>query len=107
MSTISTNPLLAQLRSMAAAAQAGAATTAPDNTEDTAFSSVLANAIGDVNHDMQVASEFKKAFVSGDRKVDLSEVMVASQKAKVEFELVLQVRNKLLSAYHDVMNMQI
>ena len=109
MTTISTNQLLAQMRAMAAAAAqgesaAGPAAVAPERTD---FSATLANAIDEVNHDMQSAGALKKAFVSGDRQTSLSEVMVAAQKAKVEFQLVLQVRNKLLSAYHDVMNMQI
>ncbi len=108
MTTISTNQLLAQMRAMAAAAgQAGAAAGPASGPAPTDFSATLASAIDEVNHDMQSAGALKKAFISGDRQTNLSEVMVASQKARVEFELVLQVRNKLLSAYHDVMNMQI
>ena len=108
MTTISTNQLLAQMRDMAAAAartdsSVGPAATPPRND----FSAALASAIDDVNHDMRTAGALKEAFVSGDRQTSLSEVMVAAQKARVEFQLVLQVRNKLLSAYHDVMNMQI
>ncbi len=44
-------------------------------------------------------------FESGDANVSLAEVMVASQKASVSFQAMLQVRNKLVEAYKDVMNM--
>ncbi|MGZ5030965.1 MAG: flagellar hook-basal body complex protein FliE, partial [Methylobacter sp.] len=43
----------------------------------------------------------------GDTNVSLAEVMVASQKASVSFQAMLQVRNKLVEAYKDVMNMPI
>ncbi len=105
--TISTNQLLAQMRAMASAAGQYEAnqSTAVEGTTD--FSNLLQTAIKDVNHDMRSAAAMKKDFVRGDRQTSLAEVMVASQKASVEFQLVLQVRNKLLSAYQDVMNMQI
>ncbi len=109
MTTISTDQLLAQMRAMAEAAgrpaSNGNAAAGASGHRD--FSAMLADAVDEVNHDMQRAGELKKAFVTGDRRTSLAEVMVASQKAKVEFQLVLEVRNKLLSAYHDVMNMQI
>ncbi len=41
----------------------------------------------------------------GDQDVSLAEVMIASQKASVSFQAMLQVRNKLVDAYKDVMNM--
>jgi flagellar hook-basal body complex protein FliE len=47
----------------------------------------------------------RDAFESGDANVSLAEVMVASQKASVSFQAMLQVRNKLVEAYKDVMNM--
>jgi len=49
----------------------------------------------------------KTAFETGDPNVDIPEVMVAIQKASLSFEAITEVRNKLLSAYQDVMNMQV
>ncbi|MFD1215476.1 MULTISPECIES: flagellar hook-basal body complex protein FliE [Microbulbifer] len=48
-----------------------------------------------------------RAFQSGDPDVALHEVMIAGQKASVAFEMGVQVRNRLLNAYKDVMNMQV
>jgi flagellar hook-basal body complex protein FliE len=45
--------------------------------------------------------------VSGNESVDLGDVMVAMQKASLSFEATVQVRNKVLSAYQEVMNMQV
>ena len=47
------------------------------------------------------------AFESGDPTVNLSEVMVAIQKASISFQAMTQVRNNLVSAYKEVMNMQV
>jgi flagellar hook-basal body complex protein FliE len=53
------------------------------------------------------AKELTTAFESGDAAVDLPEVMVALQKANISFQAMTQVRNKLLSAYQEVMSMQV
>ena len=47
------------------------------------------------------------AFEMGDPNVNLSEVMVAIQKANVSFQAMTQVRNNLVSAYKDIMNMPV
>ena len=60
-----------------------------------------------VNQLQSSAAELKTAFEAGTDQVSLPEVMVAVQKASVSFEAVTQVRNKLLSAYQEVMNMQV
>ncbi|HEY0267886.1 MAG TPA: flagellar hook-basal body complex protein FliE, partial [Methyloradius sp.] len=48
-----------------------------------------------------------KDFVMGDDKVSLSDVMIAGQKANITFQATVQIRNKLVAAYSDIMNMQI
>jgi flagellar hook-basal body complex protein FliE len=53
------------------------------------------------------ASELGKSFAMGDDKVSLSDVMIAGQKASIAFQATVQVRNKLVSAYHEIMNMQV
>ena len=47
------------------------------------------------------------AFQAGDPNLQLNDVMVDMQKASVAFQMGLQVRNRLVSAYRDVMNMQV
>ena len=48
-----------------------------------------------------------QAFAMGDDKVSLSDVMISMQKASINFQATVQVRNKLVAAYHDIMNMQV
>jgi len=71
------------------------------------FSKLLNDSINQVNGLQQEASNLKVAFETGSKEVDLPEVMVAAQKASLSFEAMTEVRNKLLSAYQEVMNMQV
>jgi flagellar hook-basal body complex protein FliE len=54
-----------------------------------------------------VAESLGKRFQMGDDSVSLSDVMISMQKASINFQATMQVRNKLVSAYHDMMNMQV
>jgi flagellar hook-basal body complex protein FliE len=71
------------------------------------FSEALKASLDQVNNSQSKAVELGKGFAMGDDSVNLSDVMVASQKASISFQATVQVRNKLVSAYHDIMNMQI
>jgi flagellar hook-basal body complex protein FliE len=71
------------------------------------FSEMFSNAINSVNDTQKTAGALSKAYEQGDASVSLSQVMVASQKASVSFQALTQVRNKLVEAYQDVMNMPI
>ena len=106
MSDININSLLSQLRQTAAVAQGNIE---PVNNQPASayFSGVLKSAIETVNETQQKSGELKAAFEMGDRSVGLTQVMIASQKANVSFQAMLQVRNKLVAAYQDVMSMQI
>jgi flagellar hook-basal body complex protein FliE len=48
-----------------------------------------------------------KKFAAGDDSVSLSDTMIAMQKANIDFQAAIQVRNKLVSAYTTIMNMQV
>jgi len=76
-------------------------------TERPDFSALLNESINQVNGLQQDANDMKVAFETGDSNVDIPEVMVAVQKASLSFEAITEVRNKLLSAYQEVMNMQV
>ena len=57
---------------------------------------------------MQKASgAMATAYERGVEGVDITDVMIASQKASVSFQAMVQVRNKLVDAYRDIMNMPI
>ena len=71
------------------------------------FGDMFQQAINSVNQTQQQASQLATAFETGDPKVSLAQVMVASQKASVSFQALTQVRNRLVDAYKDIMNMQV
>lgn len=100
--------LLTQLRSMAS--QAGipsakeASTPAATGSE---FTQVLKQSLEHVNTRKQSAAKLAQAFELGDPNVELSQVMIEMQKARISFETLSQVRNKLVSAYQEIMNMPV
>jgi flagellar hook-basal body complex protein FliE len=69
------------------------------------FSAILTNAVNGVNqlHDA-AASQVSNLLQGGG--ADLNQVMVAVEKADVSFQLMMQVRNKIVSAYQDIEKMQ-
>jgi len=71
------------------------------------FAEMMQQAINQVNDTQMHAGQLSKAFEMGDNRVDLSEVMIAVQKSRVSFQALTEVRNKLLTAYQDVMNMPV
>lgn len=71
------------------------------------FQMMFSNAINQVNNNQKAASDLRNRFEKGDPSVDLPEVMIAAQKSSVSFQAMNQVRNKLVEAYKDVMNMPV
>lgn len=71
------------------------------------FGELFQQAIGSVNDTQQQATRLATSFEQGDPQVSLAQVMVASQKASVSFQALTQVRNHLVDAYKDIMNMPI
>ena len=71
------------------------------------FSAALKASLDQVNQSQSRAETVGKNFALGDDSVSLSDVMIAGQKANISFQATIQVRNKLVSAYQDIMNMQV
>lgn len=71
------------------------------------FGDALYSAAQRINQLQQVSGDSARAFQAGDSSVSLHDVMINGQKASVGFELGVQVRNRLVTAYKDIMNMQI
>jgi len=105
MTTTSIDQVLAQIRTMSA--QAASTPKVADDPASNSFGDLLTQSINQVNEIQQHAGEMKKAFELGTEDVNLAEVMVAAQKSSLSFEAMLQVRNKLVDAYKEVMNMPI
>ena len=78
-----------------------------DGNPRSQFSEVFTQAIDKVNETQKASTKLATAYEQGDPTVDITQVMVASQKASVSFQAMVQVRNKLVDAYRDIMNMPI
>jgi flagellar hook-basal body complex protein FliE len=70
------------------------------------FAATLEDAFKTVNQAQNQAGELSAAYERGET-IDIAKVMLARQQASVSFEATLQVRNKLLSAYKDIMSMPV
>jgi len=103
MSDINVNHILNQMRTLSL--QAAGRPPVQEAGASTDFSSLLQQSIASVNDTQQRAGKMVEAFETGSSNLSLAEVMVESQKASVSFQAMLQVRNKLVEAYKDVMNM--
>jgi flagellar hook-basal body complex protein FliE len=97
---------LAQLRSASALAQ-GKPTESASAVGGADFSQALKTAIDQVSQAQQQAQQIGEDFTTGKNAVNLQDVMIDLQKANLSFQQMVQVRNKLVTAYNDIMNMQL
>lgn len=97
--------LLQSLRAGAAASEAqGASAPVAPNGPAGGFTDALKSALDGVNATQQRAADISAAYERGE-VTDVAKVMLARQEAGIAFEATLQVRNKLLSAYLDILRM--
>ena len=71
------------------------------------FAGVLKSSLNEVARMQNDATQAAKNFTVGDPNTSLQDVMVSMQKSTIAFQQAVQVRNKLVQAYHDVMKMQV
>jgi flagellar hook-basal body complex protein FliE len=94
----------AALRDVRAASETGGALGAPGRAPGAGFADTLHNALKQVSAVQAHSGEMQVAFERG-QVTDIAQVMLARQEAGVAFEATLQVRNRLLTAYQDIMRM--
>jgi len=109
--------VLMQMRDMQAQAQGqvnkpaelskGAGLNGPEKSDAPGFGEMLNNAVNSVNDTQKTAGALQSAYEQGAPGVDLTQVMISMQKASVSFQAMTQVRNRLVSAYEDIMKMPI
>ena len=87
-------------------ANASASVSAPTSAQPASFADTLGDALKNVNEGQTQAAKLSESYERGET-VDIAKVMLARQQASVGFEATLQVRNKLLSAYKDIMSMPV
>ena len=100
---------LQQMQAMAAQAAGGTESVADQSGAASAsgFASALKASIDKISNDQINAANEGKAFEVGAPNVSLNDVMIDMQKAGIGFQFGLQVRNKLVSAYNDIMQMSV
>ena len=102
------NRLMLEMRSMQAEAMARQKPVASEPAPGApSFSEMLGQAVNKVSETQQASSQLATAFEMGQKGVDFTDVMIASQKASVSFQAMTQVRNKLVQAYQDIMQMPV
>lgn len=105
--------MVAQLKAAAARSQPaamnplGGASALEKSATKVDFSQALKSSLDNVASAQNHADQLGQKFTLGDDSVNLSDVMIAMQKASINFQATVQVRNKLVSAYQEMMNMQV
>ena len=92
---------------MAAAARGASAVSAGAAATGGGFGEALKAALDQVNGAQNNADTLAQRFQLGDPGVSLEETMIAMQKSSISFQAVVQARNRLMTAYHDIMNMSV
>lgn len=101
------NTLLDALRRNAAAQSGASAAGSVASSTQVSFSGALDQALKAVSASQVEANRMAEAFQRDPGSVSLEETMVAMQKSQIGFQSALHVRNRLVSAYSDIMNMQV
>ena len=108
MSNTDINALLSQMRTTAGRLEGslpgGSVTPEASPVE---FKNMLKDSIDSVNEAQQTSASMKAGFEQGDPNANLTEVMLQVQKADLSFRAMTEVRNKLVNAYQEIMNMPV
>ncbi|HNQ04487.1 MAG TPA: flagellar hook-basal body complex protein FliE [Thiobacillaceae bacterium] len=97
-----------QLRAVAIqAAGASTPTVAQASAQNEGFAALLKSAVNEVNSAQMDARQLTRQFEAADPDVNLQDVVLSLQKASLSFQTMVQVRNKLVTAYQEIMNMQV
>lgn len=91
---------------LAAPGTPGAAPSSPALPGGDPFGQLLQRFVAEVNHQQQVAAQTVQALQQGE-PIPLHQAVIAMEEASVSFQLMVEVRNKLLEAYQELMRLQI
>lgn len=105
------NPLLQEMQSLTGEINPNSISPSPlrqvNNTSGTDFADLLSQAVGHVSELQTTSSSLATRLDMGDTTVSLSDTVIAREKASVAFEATVQVRNKLVEAYKEIMSMPV
>jgi flagellar hook-basal body complex protein FliE len=106
MSSLQIQQVLAEMRSLQARVS-GVGELPTMQTQPSDFANLMKNTVDHIATMQNQATALADAYESGDKSVDLTKVMLEVQKAGLAFRAMTEVRNKLLDAYSQVMNMSV
>ncbi|HXI78085.1 MAG TPA: flagellar hook-basal body complex protein FliE [Steroidobacteraceae bacterium] len=106
MASMQIQQVLAEMRSLQARAS-GVAEAPTAGAQPSEFANLMKNSIDHVATMQKQATALANAYEAGDKSVDLTKVMLEVQKAGLAFHAMTEVRNKLVDAYTQVMNMSV
>ncbi len=106
MSSMQIQQVLAEMRSLQARAS-GAPEVPAAGAQPADFASLMKNSVDQISTMQNQATAMADAYEAGDKSVDLTKVMLEVQKAGLAFRAMTEVRNKLIDAYTQVMNMSV
>lgn len=104
---ISNTNMSSMIQALNQVAQQAKNTPINNSNSNVNFSDFLKNSLENVNLSQKQADELSKRVASGDNSVNLHEVMIAMQTASLSLQETVQVRNKIMTAYQEIMNMQV
>jgi flagellar hook-basal body complex protein FliE len=105
MSQMEIDRVLAQIRSLSTQTRPGDAAGASSGASGVSeFANIMRQGVDQVNQAQQRAGQLADAFERGTPGVELPQVMLELQKASVSFHALNEVRNRLISAYQEIMN---
>lgn len=77
-----------------------------EEKKDISFFDILKEELNEVNEKQVKAEDLTESFIKGDN-VDIHEVMLGTEEAKMSLELAVQIRNKIVEAYQEISRMQL
>jgi flagellar hook-basal body complex protein FliE len=106
MSSMQIQQVLTEMRSLQARAS-GIADSPTAAAQPSDFANLMKNSVDQVAAMQNQATSLANAYEAGDKSIDLTKVMLEVQKAGLAFHAMTEVRNKLVDAYTQVMNMSV
>jgi flagellar hook-basal body complex protein FliE len=106
MNNISSQQLLNQIRMLNAELQ-GPTPLQTGEPGQAGFGALLTDAIDHVNESQMHSATMQETYLTGNSDASLVEVMISTQKADLSFRAMTEVRNKLVTAYQEIMNMPV
>ncbi len=111
MSSMQIQQVLSEMRALQARASGVSAensmSVAVSGAQPSDFANLMKNSVDQISTMQNQASAMSAAYEAGDKSIDLTKVMLEVQKAGLAFRAMTEVRNKLLDAYSQVMNMSV